>query len=460
MFRLADISSDFSLAHQYLSFSDSVIVQVSEVNDTRVQNKTSLLLGGAATRTCDLINEEDALFNFQCHEQHYWFGIATLMFIYTPSLNIISAFYGTKITGFVSNSLSVGSIILGVILSIIGILTNTSRVAMVGHPTWILGLMIFAIGNTMTYQHEPSFRLNFGILRSRKEVSAATSFLHWLCFPILFVSSPVLFLVIRIIMVLKPNNEFVQNQSRVASKGESMLEATPQLGLQLFVVMTTLSATENQWIALVTSALTFTLDNIKYFLYARGKEGFNLILYLPIFFLVAIFKVISVSLIFTFIHFWTLIIVALNVWIIYPKLRNIFLNRFTDPSLTNTDDENKKRNEDQFLSWITLTSLLRGKHMVIMRICSSYYYFLFYSSMLLVILIICNTNSSWVSVLSVSGFFQWNELPLVLNLTYLNVTIGATIGIGALAFLVDLIIYRKCGPFIHEMIHFKESDKF
>ena len=58
-----------------------------------------------------------------------------------------------------------------------------------------------------------------------------------LFYPFLVLVSPFIFLFIKFQSALRPNNEFIKAQAKFAAVGESMLEAAPQYGVQLFIIL-------------------------------------------------------------------------------------------------------------------------------------------------------------------------------------------------------------------------------
>ena len=87
------------------------------------------------------------------------------------------------------------------------------------------------------------------------------------------------------------------------------------------------------------------------------------------------------------------------------------------------------------LSVLTLTNLGRGKAAALFRLVSTLYLVIVYTITLTVILAICNTDPSNVDVLVV----KWTPLPLVQDLTTLNILLVSTICLGWLSLVLDVI---------------------
>ena len=60
---------------------------------------------------------------------------------------------------------------------------------------------------------------------------------HNLHFPIVVLVSPALLIIYEFLSVLKPENKFIDAQSRLATRGECALETSPQLILQLYSIL-------------------------------------------------------------------------------------------------------------------------------------------------------------------------------------------------------------------------------
>ena len=72
--------------------------------------------------------------------------------------------------------------------------------------------------------------------------------------PLLVLLSPALLLVITLLAILKPDNQRLQQQRLVCRSGEAVLEAAPQLCLQLLIVFRTGAADDTS-----VSQLVFTI---------------------------------------------------------------------------------------------------------------------------------------------------------------------------------------------------------
>ena len=72
--------------------------------------------------------------------------------------------------------------------------------------------------------------------------------------------------VVRIQSVLRPDNMFIRVQAKRFTLAESILESTPQLCLQVYVILLTMDPRGSQIFSMATSALSLSLANIDKFL--------------------------------------------------------------------------------------------------------------------------------------------------------------------------------------------------
>ena len=81
--------------------------------------------------------------------------------------------------------------------------------------------------------------------------------------------------------------------------GESAWEATPQLTLQLYIVLTTIDQDLQliQIMVIASSALTLPIPAIELYLQSNGKEESlkSILFYFPLFFFATVFRIMSVS---------------------------------------------------------------------------------------------------------------------------------------------------------------------
>ena len=418
--------------YQFFSWTVTTFT-VQDFNDTLVQDRTPFFYANITTKSCKLTrhsNQTDGLYTFECHEQNYWFGVATLTFIYLPSFNVLSAFYGPPIAG------AVGAIygMLMIFLGLVGLVLAYNFwmwSEMISWPFIIVGLSLFLLAVYKIAGNGSLIKSNIGPF-------------HFLFLPVAFIFSPVLIIAIKALTILRPNDEIIRNQAKVATQGETVLESTPQLILQLYIVMTKFSATKAQWFSITTSALSFCMGNLELYLDAREKSGLkNIAIYFPLFFMTSIFKVMSLAIFATFYQLKSLLWVFGFVTI-GGIFGNVFLRRYKFEGGKNLHSDSLN------LHWLTFSPLLKNGSTTRGITLSTYYFFVIYTMFLSYIALICNISQGSGTISGVSGDIIWADLDMVRNITYLNVMVGTTIGVGGLAFIVDYFLYKNRGRVIHE----------
>merc|ERR1711860_213777 len=105
-----------------------------------------------------------------------------------------------------------------------------------------------------------------------KGINILTLVPQFIIFPFLLPFVPLIFIVTKLLSVLKPKNNFLRSQATIGSRGEAILEAAPQFVLQCQVVFLSLSPTWLQLISITTSAITLSLPNIEQYVTTRSEE--------------------------------------------------------------------------------------------------------------------------------------------------------------------------------------------
>ena len=138
----------------------------------------------------------------------------------------------------------------------------------------------------------------------------------------LLIISPAIFIIIKLLAIFKSGNTLLQIQATYGSRGEGILEAAPQLSLQLYIVLLSLKPTQNQVLSILTSAATISLPNIENFVSSRGGEfGFkpitkNIWVFLP----ASLFKILSVSLLAVFLRGWVILLIVAIIILVFVFL--------------------------------------------------------------------------------------------------------------------------------------------
>lgn len=418
-------------------------------NDTMCEKKIDIFLGNYSTKICDIDGNGTSI------KYNPWFTIHTLLYIYLPSVNIIATLYGPETIGTVAKRNGLIMAITGAVLATVGFCVPSPKTSVIG---WFL---LFLGG--------PTSGLGLINKHSGFYIYDSPSLLHYIFFFPLLILSPVIFIFIKILAIIQEENRFLKSQSSYGSRGEAILEAAPQLGVQIYIALLTMKPSLNQKLSILTSAATISLPIIETYVSARGMDfGFksiiqNVLVFVP----ASLFKVASVSIIGVFLNGWAIplfigvIILVLFCLLSIEKftdlgmgLRDLGLSRgglsLTQSSSMVTLVSSVRKHqliECIFLSWMTLTNLGKSKRARVYRLVSTFLITAIFSVILTVFLIICNTSVSDGYTYRMYLFHEtgitwaWSELPFVnlQNGLYLNLTLGLTICLGWVSFLLDLV---------------------
>ena len=397
----------------------------TEFTDYLVEDQTNRLFGNASTVTCSLINStSDGQEQFVCVRYNYWFAILTLAFIYLPSVNVIATLYGPETAGWVGIVEGIVMAILGGILAVTGYFVPSPGAAIAGWFIICLGAAVFGLGVVNVASSDP-------------DTEAEWDKYHWLLFIPLLTCAPGIFIIIKLLTILKANNPFIQSQATYGSWGEAILEAAPQLGLQLYIILLSMSATDKQWLSVITSAATISLPAIENYISARGGDfGLksiikNIFVFLP----ACLFKILSVSILAVFLRWWVILVI---VAIIIVMLITQWITDHCYDWADDDDDDSQQGWECLLLSWLTLAGLRRTKAAAIYRLVSTLTVTIIYSLILGIIMAICNMDPDYGHVYGAG--LSWSELELVKDSSNLNLLIGSTIGLGWVSFILDIIL--------------------
>ena len=433
-FSVSDIVLDFILFLEYINGS-------KEFNDYFVEDQSSGFLGNASTVTCSHINSTyDGQERFLCVRYNYWFAILTLVFIYLPGVNVVATLYSPQTAGVVGIWEGIAMAILGGILATTGYFVTNPGAAIAGWFMVCLGAAVFVLGlfNFFTCQTfaKPEDAIVFGLglfnyFSGEKydEIKVGMDKYHWFFFIPLLICSPGIFIIIKLLAIVKANNQFIQSQATYGSRGEATLEAAPQLGLQLYIIILSMSATENQWLAIITSAATISLPCIENYISARGGDFGpksiikNIFVFLP----ACLFKILSVSILAVFLRWWAILVIVAVIIMVCVCLG--IAGCFCD--LPHEDVDRQHYWECTFLCWLTLAGLGRTKKAIVYTLLSTLLATIIYSLILVIIILICNFHNADLS---------WSDLEIVKDPLFLNILLGSTIGLGWISFLLDIIL--------------------
>ena len=428
LFSVLDVFSDYILTERYLNLFHGKVhrtVQTFDEPSVILINSSNLgfNLGEPSTRECDLFKNGTVDLVFACYEQHFWFGFMTLFFVYLPSINVISSLYGPK-------TAVISSVFWGLFGLIVVSLTGSELgIFLLTQPLLGIGMMISTIRCCGKDSVKLTFCMRMKILIPRI-----------LLYPILIPVTPFISILIKFLCVFKPENTIIKNQHRTCSRAESMLESTPQLMLQMYIVLVTLAPTNLQLFAILTSSISICVPNIEKYLVSKKME-FDLKSILKnvhIFSTASFFRALTFSvtvvvfswyapiLYFLFwlsLFFWLLVAMIISRRNPYRRLKDIA--------------------ECMFLSWFTLTNLQNTKTAAICRLVSSIYQTVYFTFPLLFAKDFISFNLSpeeddgvWDDIIN-----YWKNLPIleISNSWKLNFITKFTVILGWMSLIFDLL---------------------
>lgn len=177
---------------------------LSPLNDSALLNET--------LEYCTLLNQTEEGFIFSCVEYNPWFAILTLTFIYLPSLNVLATLYGPKkagALGIVWGPVMIAGLVIMVLVFNVSDTSSCDEI-MTGVLVCLGGGMLF-LGLIMVTQ---SFKSDLC-----SHFSLSDFLISGLLFPLLLPLSPFMFVCLKLISLLKPNNKLLKAQSTMGSRG-------------------------------------------------------------------------------------------------------------------------------------------------------------------------------------------------------------------------------------------------
>ena len=281
------MTADYNLIYDYFGGVTSIVQAPMYQSNSRL-----IHLPGTATipkqdtsRECTYNMTKDGAFRV-CTEFRYLPGSLTLIITLLPSLFTVSAFMGVNKASSMGFMYSVALGVLWVTLDIAGVWDASLTSTVIGHfvfwQAWcllgislnvcrysppegnhhhcgvfmiLLQVIVFPIVGILNIpglisdadkhwapgQHLlwiPGVMLGVGMFLARYKISSfKTLMTDFFIFTVLYALSPLLFLVIKFMAVLRPTNEFIINQSKAISMGEVIFESGPQVTLQIFIIL-------------------------------------------------------------------------------------------------------------------------------------------------------------------------------------------------------------------------------
>ena len=423
MYSVLDIVFDMILFYEYLLGGEDITKYVLLNDTTAMEDQRNRFLGNFTIRSCTIINttcSEEGL-KISCKKSDPWFAILTLIFIYLPTVNVISSLYGPKKAGTVGLVGGLVMLIIGGILGCVGYFLPSPVAAIMGWIMIILGDGLAAIGLS-------SCLFVFGFSRP--------SVLHFVLFIPLMILSPAIFIFIKLLAIFESQNTFIQSQSTFMSRGEAILEAAPQLCLQLGAAMITMDPSLNQIFSIITSAVTLSLPNIENYVTARGGIfGFDAIIKnIAVFLPASLFKVLSFSITCVFFRAYSagiLVGCIILYWLLFTYIRLCH------------SDKMKEFMKSEYVAWhwMTLASLGASKMDAVLRTWLTILFNIIYTIILSAILVVCYVDPDMGSTqLPILGMeYTWSDLEIVKKPFFLNLILYSTISLGWTALFLDIL---------------------
>jgi len=399
-----DVISDFLLVNEYVTTQvvtrtarKSLLKQWGDYSSTI--NKTYTEFGGCLTfqkRMCYLKSTSfQNVLVYSCEEHNYWYAVMTLTFIYLPLLNVISALFGKFKAGVLVFFWSVWSFIFVWRLSKrIGCCDGDVEDYLLQWSMFSVMIFMFGLSSAQLFYY--AFKICKGEKYSGLTLKYfVTIFLSSIIFCFLPPISPFILLLIEFVAVIKPNSKFIKSQVKIANRGESIFEATPQLILQLFIILFSGSASSSQVFSIVTSTASLCLPNIEDYLEARSKEfGIQQVMKnLFPFLTITLYKIFTFSIIcmfFKYDNFPYSLFFPLGYFLLLLMFLGIVLKHF---KLTEEDGWFAQIHfEELLLSWMTLTHLGNSRTDAIIRTTSSLFVIVYNTGVLATVMVICNLN--------------------------------------------------------------------
>ena len=362
-------------------------------------------------KCCTLLSQTEEGFTISDVVYNPWFALLTLAFIYMPSLNVLATLYGPSKAGILGGVWGIVMTVVGTVLAAVvidGDDDETLRLYAIGYFILFLGAAMVFLGGIMMFQSGLGFHFSLS--------SLSDLLLCSLLFPLLLPLSPLIFVCLKFISLLKPNNTLLKAQSTLGSRGESILEAAPQFALQCYIVLLSMSPTWSQWFSLVTSTLSLSPANIEYYVtacleekkrkkkseeYEKPMETFgpisilkNIGVFLPI----SLFRIMAVSILCVFFRGGEKVfIVIIGNWIVLAfclLITNCCYN------LRGEKDMGRQFFECCIMSFLTMTNLGRGKTAALYRMVSTLFWIIAHTITLTVILAILNWNRPGIVIIT------------------------------------------------------------
>ena len=219
----------------------------------------------------------------------------------------------------------------------------------------------------------------------------------FLLFPLFYCLTPFLIILLKVLKLLRPSSPFVGSQVKIASTGESLFESTPQVMLQVYIILDNLYPPSlTQVLSIFSSAMTLSYLNIETYLLSYDKYSFpNILKCFPLFLLASSFRVITIALAGVMVNGAGAFLIGVA-YVVLLYIISRILNKIYN--LKSEENWQSQRSEFCILSFLTMTNLANSKMASIFRFIS--FYFITSTNLLIITIwqLICNIDPSgyWI----------------------------------------------------------------
>ena len=438
------------LTNQFFSDTE-YLKKVANRSDYIVQDQKAHFFGNESfTRKCHYLNKtedtpEGMLYLYSCIEKDIRFGVLSVMIIFVPSCNILSAVYGPSTAGLLSTT---WGFIMGCIGFTLYEVTDTETMGIAAWSLALVGLVLIFMGNVREREGDKA--------ATRKQSFTRRFINKAIFFPFLLALSPTIYLLIRLQWILRPENPLVKNQLYM-----SILPLDPALEfcLQLYIIFTRFDRTPTGIQTFTTIGLALVLWAHVFLNFVRNEGNPKNLKILPVFFFNCLYKAVTLTLVIIFYRLFSVFWLFLYFGMCWRVIHFARIYYDLEP------EENKGWAEAITLSPITISNLGSSKSERIYRQVS-FYFHMFASLMILGwIIYFCNTGQAdavkipteYIQLLEYKK--PWSQIPIVEKVDYLNKIVGATIGVGILAWILDVVCSLYGPSLFHDFFPFSHGSR-
>ena len=420
-------------------------MSVSDLNDIKVTNLTSSHFLNATARICSLELEENGMYNFSCVEHHYWYGIMTFVFIYATSGMTLAALIGRGAAYFLCVSWGIIFGIVGLILTYTG---ESVEIVLQGLFMIFLGTILFW-GPVLSFVlglADKSMAETYAKNKSNRDSAAIGTLFFFI--PLVILVSPVMMLIIHTLAIFRPESRFIKAQKKEVKKGESILEAAPQLILQMFVAMKTMHPSWKQQASIITSCLSICIADAESYLDKKYGIEFGL-------------NMTSLKCFLAHVPSSLFNVIAFSIFIVFFELMSIpicvayfFISASVSVNVRNPDRDLIHEPEDFNIT------------MAYHRHYSHDFSLIFYGIIFTCTGFVCNFSAGSAVIKTGIHDITWSQLEVVQNIFYLNLILGLTMltGVGSMALEIFIAWYNQDedgwgwkSTYFHQPLHLEEQ---